>query len=155
MTLRTIASMWKRLRTRLYYIRSFLRPDVALLQGVTEAGASVRILRAGLADRPAAYFLAGQIYDELSAETDLGRHWLWSLPILGHAHGCAFVLFRTPRDRVALARRFLRRAEGQAFYLPLYVTLTVDIANEAALLRSNSVQQDVRKIAKEGFHYSI
>jgi hypothetical protein len=151
----TIASMWKRLRTRLYDIRSFLRPDVALLQGVTGAGASVRILRAGLADRPAAYFLAGQIYDELFAETDLGRHWLWALPALGRSHGCAFVLFRTPRDRVALARRFLRRAEGQAFYLPLYVTLTVDIANEAALLRSNSVQQDVRKITKEGFHYSI
>lgn len=155
MTLGAVASLWRRLRTRLYYIRSFLRPDVTLLQGRTESGRLVPILRAGLADRPAAYFLAGQIYNELSSETDLGRQWIWRLPTVGRVHGCSIVLFRTQRGRADLARRLLGCAESQAFYLPIYVTLTADVADAAELLRSHSVRDDVRKIRREGFHYSI
>jgi GNAT acetyltransferase-like protein len=148
-------SAWGRLRTRIHYIRMFLRPDVVLLEGRIESGKSLSILRAGITDRQTAYFFAGQVLTELCVERVLGRTWLWALPALARKHGCAFVLFRVPRRRTALARRVLGHSADDALHLPVFVEAIVDIADRARLLRNYSLRSDVRQISKRGFEFSI
>ena len=148
-------SAWRHLRTRIHYIRAFLRPDVVLLEGCTENGRSVSILRSGTEDRRASYFFAGQILTELRAERALGRRWLWALPALGREYGCAFVLIRASRRRAALTRRVLRCADDDAFYLPLFVGAVVDVTDRPRLLRSRDLRDDVRRIRNRGFQFSI
>ena len=146
---------WHHLRTRIHYIRAFLRPDVVLLEGCTESGSCVSILRSGTEDRRASYFLAGEIFAELRAERPLGRKWLWTLPALGREHGCGFVLIRVSRSREALARRVLRCARDEAFYLPLFVGAMVDVTDNARLLRTHSARDDVRNVRNHGFRASV
>lgn len=148
-------SMWRRLLTRIHYIRTFLWPDVVLLEGRTESGRSLSILRAGITDRQTAYFFAGQVLTELCAERDLGRTWLWALPALARKHGCAFVLFRVSTPQAALARRILRRADDDTLHLPVFVGATVDVTDRTRLLRSRDLRDDVRRISNRGFQFSI
>ena len=148
-------SVWRRVRTRIHYIRAFLWPDVVLLEGRTESGRSLSILRAGITDRQTAYFFAGQVFTELCAERILGRTWLWALPALARKHACAFVLFRAPTHRAALARRVLGRAARDALHLPVFVQVTVDVTDMTRLLRSHSLRDDVRRISGRGFQFSL
>lgn len=148
------AAAWQGLRIRVHHLRSFLRPDVVLLEGCTANDRPVRMLRAGIAGRDAEYFFAGQVLTELRREEPLGRAWLWALPAVARKKDCAFVLLRTAQRRVALARWLLGRGDDDAFYLPLFVGATVDLTDEARLLRSHSIRDDVRRIKKSGFQYS-
>jgi len=150
-----LVSVWRRLRTSIYYIRAFLWPDVVLLEGRTESGRPLSILRAGISDRQTAYFFASQVFTELSAERVLGRAWLWTLPTLARKHGCAFVLFRVSTPRAGLARRILRRANNDVLHLPVFVGALVDVTDRKRLLRSNSLRDDVRQIRNRGFLFSI
>jgi hypothetical protein len=143
------------MRTRIHYIRAFLRPDIVLLQGRTESGRSLSILRAGSTDRQTAYFFAGQVLAELCTERVLGRTWLWALPALARTHGCGFVLFRVPTSKTALARQFLRCANSDAVHLPVYVRATADVSDIARLLRRDSLRSDVRRTRNQGFQFSI
>ena len=149
------ASAWQRLRIQLHYLRTFLRPDVILLEGRTDTGRPLSILRGGTRDRQTAYFLAGQVFTELRAERHLGRAWLWALPALARRNGCAFVLFRVSRRRAALARRILRYAEGSELHLPAFVGAVVDVTDRSRLLHSRDVQNDVRRIRNRGFRFTI
>ena len=146
---------WRRLRTRIHYIRQFLLPDVVLIDGRTQSGRSLSILRAGITDRQTAFFFAGQVLTELCAERVLGRAWLWALPALAREHACAFVLFRVPRRRAALARCILLRTDDDALHLPVFVAATVDVTDKPRLLRSHSLRDDVRRIGKRGFQFSV
>ncbi len=148
-------SVWRHLRTRIHYTRSFLCPDVILLEGRTESGTSLSILRAGIADRQTAYFFAGQVLAELCAERVLGRTWLWALPALARKHGCGFVVFRLSTPQTALARWFLRRASDDALHLPVFVRATVDVSDMTRLLRRDSLRSDVRRTRNRGFQFSI
>jgi hypothetical protein len=148
-------SVLQRLGARMHYIRAFLRPDVVLLEGCTESGKSLSILRAGIADTPAAYFFTGQVLTELRAEQALGRRWIWTLPSVARQHDCAFVLFRVSSRRAALAHRLIRTVDGHSFYLPLMVGAQVDLTDRSRLLRSRDLRDDLRRIRKRGFQYSI
>ena len=148
-------SVWRRLRTRIHYIRTFLWPDIVLLEGRTESGRSLSILRAGITDRQTAYFFAGQVLTELCAERVLGRTWLWALPALARKHGCGFVLFRVSTPQTALARWFLRRASDDALHLPVFVRATADVSDMTGLLRRDSLRSDVRRTRNRGFQFSI
>lgn len=150
-----VISVWRGLRTRIHYIRMFLWPDVVLLEGRTASGKSLSILRAGISDQQTAYFFAGQILNELCEERILGRSWLWALPTLARKHGCTFVLFRVARRRTALARRILGHSADDALHLPVFVEATVDITDRKRLLRNHDLRNDVRKIRKRGFEFSI
>ena len=147
--------MWRSLRTRIHYIRIFLWPDVVLLKGQTESGRSLSILRAGNTDRQAAYFFSGEILTELCTEHDLGRKWLWTLPALARKQGCAFVLFRVPTPRAALARRILRRTAEDTLHLPVYVRATADVSDITRLLHKESLRSDKRRTKNHGFQFSI
>lgn len=149
------AAAWRRLRVRLHYLRSFLRPDVVILRGTTETGRPLSILRAGIADRQTAYFFAGQVLKSLTAETALGRAWLWSLPALARRQGCGFVLFRASERRAGIARRLLGRDEAAAPLLPTFLGATVDVTDQARLLRSRDVKNDIRRIRNSGFRCSV
>jgi hypothetical protein len=148
-------SVLRRLRARIHYIRIFLWPDVVLLEGRTESGRSLSILRAGGTDRQTAYFFSGQVLAELCAERVLGRTWLWALPALARKHGCGFVLFRVPTSKVALARWFLRSADNNAVHLPVYVRATADVSDITRLLRRDSLRSDVRRTRNHGFQFSV
>jgi hypothetical protein len=150
-----LISIWRHLRSRIHYVRAFVRPDVVLIEGCTENGRSVSILRSGVEDRRASYFFAGQILAELRAERALGRRWLWTLPALGREHGCTFVLIRVSSGRADLARRVLRCAADDAFYLPLFVGAVVDVTDRARLLHSRDLRDDIRRIRNRGFQFSI
>lgn len=132
-----------------------LRPDVILLEGRTERGGPLSILRAGITDPQTAYYFAGQVFEELCAERVLGRTWLWALPALARKHGCAFVLFRVPQNRAIWARWLLGRAAADALHLPVFVTVITDVSDITALLRSDSLRSDVRRVRNRGFQFSI
>jgi len=156
MRLRPLAlSAWKRLRTRIHYIRTFLYPDVVLLQGITAEGTSIAILRGGNTDRQAAYFLSGQVLAELCDERSLGRTWIWLLPSLARKHACAFVLLRVSTSKAALGRWLLRGTGNNSLHLPVYVRATADVSDIQKLLRSESLRSDVRRTKNHGFTFSI
>ena len=149
-----ILSVWRRLATKVHYIRMFFWPDVVLLEGRTKSGTSLSVLRAGISDRQTAYFFVGQVFAEICAERILGRRWLWALPALARKHGCAFVIFRVARHRVTLARRILGRTVV-ALHLPVFVQATVDVTDRKRLLRSRSLRDDVRRIRDLGFQFTL
>ncbi len=146
---------WQVLRTRIHYVRSFLWPDVVLLRGVTECGRPLSILRAGNAEPSAAYFLSGQVLEELIEERPLGRVWLWALPAAARRHGCAIILFRVSKARELLARRLLRGTEHNTFHLPVLIGVTVDVTDRSRLLRSRDLRDDVRRITSRRFTASL
>ncbi len=139
----------------MHYIRSFLMPDVILLEGRTANGGTLSILRAGISDRQTAYFFAGQVFEALGEERALGRVWLWALPALARKHGCGFVLVRVSTPWAGWARRFLRRADLGVFHLPAFLGVMVDVSDKARLLRCHSLSDDVRKINRRCFQFSI
>lgn len=150
-----LVSLWRQLQIRLHYIRIFLWPDVILLEGQSKSGQSLSILRAGIRDPQTAYFFAGQVFAELRSERALGRTWLWALPRLARKHSCGFVLFRVSRRWAPLARRILGRTDHDSLHLPVFVQATVDVSDRARLLRSRNFRDDVRRVGKRGFQFSV
>ncbi len=150
-----LLAVWKKLSIQLYFVRTFIRPDVFLLNGITKSGLEVSILRAGADELTARYFFSGHIFSKLVEEREIGRTWLWRLPAMSRDLGCAFLLVRLTGKQARLMSWLLRLTDSMAYYLPLFVETTVDVKNRKRLLSSYDLRKEVRLITTQGFQARI